>query len=152
MTTNSKHYWVHYNKAEATYTIRIAPSNSAIRNLTFTEQDRDLVLEIARLLNDAYNSGSVRGYQAGFIEAIETYAPPHAHDPSAKIETLNLPNRALNCLKREGINTIIQLVSHTPYDIRRIKNLGDGSFDAITNALALRGLGLRESFNNEQHR
>ena len=142
MTTNSKHYWVHYNKAEATYTIRISPSNYAIRNLILA--DRELALDLARLLNDAYNSGAANGYQAGFIEAIDSHAPAKNAFVTSPIEALNLPNRALNCLKREGIKTIIQLISHSPSDIRRIRNLGDGSFDAINNALAIRGLGLRD--------
>lgn len=47
------------------------------------------------------------------------------------IEELDLSVRPYNCLKRAGINTVGDLISHTDVEVMRVKNLGKKSLDEI---------------------
>ena len=47
------------------------------------------------------------------------------------IENLNLTQRSYNCLKREGIHTVGELVSHTEQDLLDIRNFGMKSIDEV---------------------
>ena len=56
------------------------------------------------------------------------------------IEDLNLTQRSYNCLKREGIHTIGELVSHTEQDLLDIRNFGMKSIDEVKEKLQTLGL------------
>lgn len=60
------------------------------------------------------------------------------------IEELELPVRVYNCLKREGIDSVGDLVARTEHDLRDIRSLGARSVKEITQKLAERNLALRE--------
>jgi carbon monoxide dehydrogenase subunit G len=68
-----------------------------------------------------------------------------ADDLALPIEELNLPLRAYNSLRREGVHTVGDLVARTPQDLLAIENIGPASVDEIRRRLAERGLALNES-------
>ncbi len=59
------------------------------------------------------------------------------------IEELELGVRSYNCLKREGIQTVGDLVSKTEAELLNIPNFGKKSIDEVKEKLAGRGLALR---------
>ncbi|HJF18095.1 MAG TPA: DNA-directed RNA polymerase subunit alpha [Aeriscardovia aeriphila] len=61
------------------------------------------------------------------------------------IEELNLTQRSYNCLKREGIHTVGELVSRSEQDLLNIRNFGSKSIDEVKDKLASMGLSLKES-------
>lgn len=60
------------------------------------------------------------------------------------VEELELSVRSYNCLKREAINTIGELVTRTEQDLLDIRNFGQKSIDEVKEKLAQMGLGLRD--------
>ena len=61
------------------------------------------------------------------------------------IEELDFSVRSYNCLKREGIGTVGDLIQRTEQDLLDIRNFGQKSIDEVKAKLAEMGLGLRES-------
>ena len=60
------------------------------------------------------------------------------------IEELNLPLRAFNSLRREGVHTVGDLVARTPQQLLAIDYIGPASVDDIRQRLADHGLALSE--------
>jgi DNA-directed RNA polymerase subunit alpha len=60
------------------------------------------------------------------------------------IEELNLSVRSYNCLKREGINTVGDLVQRSEQELMDIRNFGQKSIDEVKAKLEELGLELRE--------
>ncbi len=60
------------------------------------------------------------------------------------IEELSLSVRSYNCLKREGVNTVGDLVQRTEQELLDIRNFGQKSIDEVTSKLDEMGLVLRE--------
>jgi DNA-directed RNA polymerase subunit alpha len=60
------------------------------------------------------------------------------------IEDLDLTVRSFNCLKREGINTLGQLVNLTEHQLINIRNFGQKSVDEVLEKLTERGLRLKD--------
>jgi DNA-directed RNA polymerase subunit alpha len=60
------------------------------------------------------------------------------------IEELNLSVRSYNCLKREGINTVGDLVQRSEQELMDIRNFGQKSIDEVKAKLEELALGLRE--------
>jgi DNA-directed RNA polymerase subunit alpha len=61
------------------------------------------------------------------------------------IEELDFSVRSYNCLKREGVGTVGDLVQRTEQDLLDIRNFGQKSIDEVKAKLAEMGLSLRES-------
>ncbi len=61
-----------------------------------------------------------------------------------RIEELDLTVRSFNCLKREGINTLAQLVNLTEHQLMNIRNFGQKSVDEVLEKLAERDLQLKD--------
>jgi DNA-directed RNA polymerase subunit alpha len=61
-----------------------------------------------------------------------------------RIEELDLTVRSFNCLKREGINTLAQLVNLTEHQLMNIRNFGQKSVDEVLEKLVERGLQLKD--------
>lgn len=59
------------------------------------------------------------------------------------IEELDLTVRSYNCLKRQGVNTIGQLVELTEADLLGIRNFGAKSIEEVKDKLQQMGLGLK---------
>ncbi|MDR2973289.1 MAG: DNA-directed RNA polymerase subunit alpha [Propionibacteriaceae bacterium] len=66
-------------------------------------------------------------------------------DLALPIEDLSLTVRSYNCLKREGIHTVSELVSRSEQDLMDIRNFGQKSIDEVKVKLAELGLTLKDS-------
>jgi DNA-directed RNA polymerase subunit alpha len=82
-------------------------------------------------------------------EGIEIGPSPQEADTIAAyampIEDLDLTVRSYNCLKREGIHTVGELVSRSEADLLDIRNFGAKSIDEVKMKLAGLGLTLKDS-------
>jgi DNA-directed RNA polymerase subunit alpha len=65
-------------------------------------------------------------------------------DMALTVEDLNLSVRSYNCLKREGINTVGDLVQKSEAELMDIRNFGQKSIDEVKAKLDELGLSLRE--------
>ena len=54
-----------------------------------------------------------------------------AADLALPIEDLNMSVRSYNCLKREGIHTVGELVTRSEADLMDIRNFGAKSIDEV---------------------
>jgi DNA-directed RNA polymerase subunit alpha len=61
------------------------------------------------------------------------------------IEELDLTVRSYNCLKREGIHTVGELVGRSEADLLDIRNFGAKSIDEVKMKLVGLGLALKDS-------
>src|SRR6202023_2825409 len=68
-----------------------------------------------------------------------------AADLALPIEDLNLTVRSYNCLKREGIHTVGELVARRAQDILDIRNFGAKSIEEVKQKLIDMGLALKDS-------
>jgi DNA-directed RNA polymerase subunit alpha len=68
-----------------------------------------------------------------------------AADLALPIEDLQLTVRSYNCLKREGIHTVGELISRSEADLLDIRNFGQKSIDEVKAKLAGMGLSLKDS-------
>jgi DNA-directed RNA polymerase subunit alpha len=68
-----------------------------------------------------------------------------AADLALQIEDLELTVRSYNCLKREGIHTVGELVGRSEADLLDIRNFGQKSIDEVKAKLAGMGLALKDS-------
>jgi len=66
-------------------------------------------------------------------------------DYAITIEELNLSVRSYNCLKREGMNTVGELVEKTEAELVDIRNFGQKSIEEVKAKLEELGLSLREA-------
>ncbi|WP_417564791.1 DNA-directed RNA polymerase subunit alpha [Microbacterium sp.] len=64
---------------------------------------------------------------------------------SMPIEDLDLSVRSYNCLKREGINTVSELVALSETQLMNIRNFGQKSVDEVRDKLVSLGLSLKDS-------
>ncbi|MEI4771119.1 DNA-directed RNA polymerase subunit alpha [Psychrobacillus sp. FJAT-51614] len=60
------------------------------------------------------------------------------------IEELDLSVRSYNCLKRAGINTVLELANKSEDDMMKVRNLGRKSLEEVRAKLDELGLGLRK--------
>jgi DNA-directed RNA polymerase subunit alpha len=100
---------------------------------------------LARELNEA-----AEGIEMG--PSIQDAA--HAADLALPIEDLDLTVRSYNCLKREGIHTVGELVGRSEADLMDIRNFGSKSIDEVKAKLHSMGLSLKDSpvgFDPTQH-
>jgi DNA-directed RNA polymerase subunit alpha len=68
-----------------------------------------------------------------------------AADMALPIEDLELTVRSYNCLKREGIHTVGELVGRSEADLMDIRNFGAKSIDEVKAKLVDLGLSLKDS-------
>ena len=68
-----------------------------------------------------------------------------AADLALPIEDMDLTVRSYNCLKREGIHTVGELVSRSEADLLDIRNFGAKSIDEVKVKLHSMGLALKDS-------
>ena len=73
-------------------------------------------------------------------EAVEE----EAQFENISIEELDLSVRSYNCLKRDGISTVLELCEKTEESMMKVKNLGKKSLKEIKDKLAERGLSFKE--------
>src|SRR5487761_1964340 len=68
-----------------------------------------------------------------------------AADLALPIEDLDLTVRSYNCLKREGIHTVGELVGRSEADLLDIRNFGSKSIDEVKAKLVSMGMSLKDS-------
>jgi DNA-directed RNA polymerase subunit alpha len=68
-----------------------------------------------------------------------------AADLALPVEDLQLTVRSYNCLKREGIHTVGELISRSEQDLLDIRNFGSKSIDEVKGKLVEMGLSLKDS-------
>jgi len=68
-----------------------------------------------------------------------------SNELSMPIEDLDLSVRSYNCLKREGINTVSELVALSETQLMNIRNFGQKSVDEVRDKLTSLGLSLKDS-------
>ncbi|MBM7051201.1 MULTISPECIES: DNA-directed RNA polymerase subunit alpha [unclassified Rothia (in: high G+C Gram-positive bacteria)] len=91
---------------------------------------------LARELNTA-----AEGIEVGPSPADESMAA----DLALPIEDLEMSVRSYNCLKREGIHTVGELVTRSEADLMDIRNFGAKSIDEVKAKLTELGLALKDS-------
>ena len=74
-------------------------------------------------------------------EAPAEAAPAYADEP---VEKLDLTVRSLNCLKREGVHTIGDLLNYTLEDLMDIRNFGEKSVIEVKDKIEAMGLNLKD--------
>jgi DNA-directed RNA polymerase subunit alpha len=68
-------------------------------------------------------------------------APAYADEP---IEKLDLTVRSLNCLKREGVHTVGDLLNYSLEDLMDIRNFGEKSVIEVKDKIEAMGLNLKQ--------
>ncbi|MFC7500657.1 DNA-directed RNA polymerase subunit alpha [Nocardioides sp. CPCC 206347] len=68
-----------------------------------------------------------------------------AADLALPVEDLQLTVRSYNCLKREGVHTVGELISRSEQDLLDIRNFGAKSIDEVKAKLHEMGLSLKDS-------
>ena len=94
------------------------------------------LLELVQLFSELADAASVT------VGPAEDESMPS--DYGITVEELNLSVRSYNCLKREGINTVGDLVQKSEAELMDIRNFGQKSIDEVTAKLEELGLELRE--------
>ena len=83
------------------------------------------------------------------VEGIELGPPPvvetQSSDLQRPITILNLPARSQNCLQREGISTIGELIQRSEADLLDIRNFGAKSIEDVKDELLKLDLRLKDS-------
>lgn len=107
---------------------------------------RDAVASAGSTLVELFGLARELNTQA---EGIEVGPAPVVQESNPElavpIEDLNLTQRSYNCLKREGIHTVGELVSRTEQDLLDIRNFGMKSIDEVKEKLQTMGLSLKTS-------
>jgi DNA-directed RNA polymerase subunit alpha len=94
------------------------------------------LLELVTLFSELADAASVSVGPAEDDEVPGDYA--------ITIEELNLSVRSYNCLKREGINSVGDVIQKSESELMDIRNFGQKSIDEVKAKLEELGLGLRE--------
>ena len=94
------------------------------------------LLELVQLFGDLAEAQSMQ------VGPAEDESMPS--DYAITVEELNLSVRSYNCLKREGINTVGDLVEKSEAELMDIRNFGQKSIDEVKAKLEELGLSLRE--------
>jgi DNA-directed RNA polymerase subunit alpha len=141
---------------------------SPVRRVTYTVENTrvEQMTDRDRLILDVETNGSLTPRKAlasagatlqnlvelfGELEVSEGIKVREAQDQqqltgdlALTIEELNLSVRSYNCLKREGINTVGELVQKSEAELMDIRNFGQKSIDEVKAKLDELGLTLRE--------
>lgn len=106
----------------------------------------DAVASAGRTLVELFGLAHELNVNAEGIEIgpspIDAYALEQLNMP---IEQLDLTVRSYNCLKREGIHTVGELVGRSEADLLDIRNFGSKSIDEVKAKLHSMGLQLKDS-------
>src|SRR6187401_1111532 len=107
---------------------------------------RDAVASAGRTLVELFGLAREMNVEAEGIEIgpspVETVL---SNELSMPIEDLDLSVRSYNCLKREGINTVSELVALSETQLMNIRNFGQKSVDEVRDKLIEMGLSLKDS-------
>ena len=107
---------------------------------------RDAVASAGKTLVELFGLAHELNYSAEGIDlgpSVQDAAL--AADLALPIEDLDLTVRSYNCLKREGIHTVGELLSRSEADLLDIRNFGSKSIDEVKAKLTSMGLQLKDS-------
>ena len=113
-------------------------TNGAITPEEALRQAADILVDRLQIFTDPDRQRAVDEFP---IEGIGAVAGGGMDD--VLIEELELGVRSYNCLKREGIQTVGDLVTKTEAELLNIPNFGKKSIDEVKEKLDERGLSLR---------
>ena len=106
---------------------------------------RDAVASSGRTLVELFGLARDLNHEAEGIEIGP--APVEAvlsSEMAMPIESLDLSVRSYNCLKREGINNVSELVALSEHQLMNIRNFGQKSVDEVRDKLIEMGLSLKD--------
>ena len=107
---------------------------------------RDAIASAGRTLTELF--GLARELNTA-AEGIEIGPAPVdavlSNELQTPIEDLDLSVRSYNCLKREGINTVSELVALSETQLMNIRNFGQKSVDEVKDKLTELGLSLKDT-------
>lgn len=107
---------------------------------------RDAVASAGRTLVELFGLARALNMDAEGVEIGQGPVDEQlASDLALPIEELKLSVRSYNCLKREGIHTVGELVSRSEQDLLDIRNFGTKSIDEVKERLAEMDLSLKDS-------
>ncbi|MDO5287804.1 MAG: DNA-directed RNA polymerase subunit alpha [Actinomycetia bacterium] len=107
---------------------------------------RDAVASAGRTLVELFGLARELNFDAEGIEIGPSPVDEQlAADLALPVEHLQLTVRSYNCLKREGIHTVSELVSRSEQDLLDIRNFGSKSIDEVKVRLHEMGLSLKDS-------
>ena len=127
---------------------------SPVRKVNYRVEDTRVGKETDydRLTLEVWTNGAIRPDEAVSMaarilsEQIELFTRLADRDGKARPQPEEPKSeRSFNCLKRAGINTIRELISKTPEEMMKIRNLGKKSLEEVEQKLAERGLSLRRA-------
>jgi DNA-directed RNA polymerase subunit alpha len=109
-------------------------------------EPRDAVASAGRTLTELFGLARELNLDAEGIEIGPAPAETAmASELTMPIEDLDLSVRSYNCLKREGINTVSELVALSDTQLMNIRNFGQKSVDEVREKLESLGLSLKDS-------
>jgi DNA-directed RNA polymerase subunit alpha len=113
-------------------------TNGAITPEEALRQAAELLVERLQIFTDPDRTRAAEDFLGDGMPA-----QPGGGMDEVLIEDLELGVRSYNCLKREGIQTVGDLVSKTEAELLNIPNFGKKSIDEVKEKLDERGLSLR---------
>ncbi len=114
-------------------------TNGAVAPEEALRQAAEILMDRMSIFTDPDRARS--GEDSG-VDALSE-APAGGGMDDVLIEELELGVRSYNCLKREGIQTIGDLLAKTEAELLNVPNLGQKSIDEVQEKLSDRGLSLR---------
>ena len=107
---------------------------------------RDAVASAGSTLVELFGLARELNVDAEGIEVGQPTGSPNVDvNFNQPIEDLELTVRSYNCLKREGIHTVGELVARSEADLMDIRNFGTKSIDEVKDKLAEMDLSLKDS-------
>ena len=107
---------------------------------------RDAVASAGSTLVELFGLARALNVEAEGIDLGDSPAEAEVSaDYAQPIEELELTVRSYNCLKREGIHTVGELVGRSEADLMDIRNFGAKSIDEVKEKLQELGLSLKDS-------
>jgi len=100
----------------------------------------DALRGAARLLSESF--AMVAGVDETVDVEISGLVPNAVEVASEALEELKLSNRAMNCLRRHGVETVEEVAAMTEDDLFNLRGMGVRLVDEIRDALVTRGLSL----------
>ena len=107
-----------------------------------TTGPHDALRGAAAQLVDSF--GLIAGVEDGVATPSRDLGLSEPEAPGEPLEDLRLSNRAMNCLKRHGVETIQELTGMTEEDLFGLRGMGVRLVDEIRDALGTRGLVLTD--------
>lgn len=115
-----------------------------IENYRHSNDLYETILEIGKIC-DTYHKVLLTGNSIKCVECVECVEVAKEADPTEYgIEYLDLSVRTYNVLKRNGINTIQELIDYDYGDLSKLHYMGKNTLNEIVRKLSEKGYSLKE--------